>query len=556
MRNFFILLFLPLALVGQIKGTVTDTNNQPLAFVNIYFANSINGTTTNENGSFILECNSIGEYTIIFKYIGYETKKVSITVDKLPYQLNVALAEESLELNEISLTAKENPANRVIKKTIENRKNERQKRNNLTADYYSKGLIKIENAPEKILGVALGDYGGGLDSTRSGIIYLSETFSKISKRGNDFKEKIIASKVSGDDRGFSFNNAADVNFSLYNNTITFGNQLISPIADNAFNYYRYQLLGTFYDEQGRLINKIKVTPKRNADRVFSGELFIVEDEWTLYAVDLAVTGLQTQIPAVDSIYLRQGFNYAKSAKTWLKVLQKIDFSYDIFGFKGDGSFTSGYQNYNLNPVFDKKEFTNEVVSFAENANQKDSLYWQEKRPVPLTQLEARDYTVKDSIQIIRKSKKYLDSVDRVANKFGIDNLFFGYTYKNSFKDKSLRFSSPLNDATFNTVQGWRGTTAISYTKNNEDKGSRLNTSVSVDYGLSDQVWRPVASFSYRFNRFKRNYVSLTAGNQALQFNNSNPITPFGNTIASLFFENNFAKFYERIFVQAYYSQEL
>lgn len=42
----------------------------------------------------------------------------------------------------------------------------------------------------------------------------------------------------------------------------------------------------------------------------------------------------------------------------------------------------------------------------------------------------------------------------------------------------------------------------------------------------------------------------------MQFNNNNPITPFGNSILSLFLENNFAKFYELNFSELFYSQEL
>ena len=85
-------------------------------------------------------------------------------------------------------------------------------------------MFKIKNAPKKILGQTLGDLGGGLDSTRSGIIYLSETISEISRqKPSNFKEKIIASKVSGMDNGISFNRAADVDFDFYKNTFEIAN---------------------------------------------------------------------------------------------------------------------------------------------------------------------------------------------------------------------------------------------------------------------------------------------------------------------------------------------
>jgi hypothetical protein len=46
------------------------------------------------------------------------------------------------------------------------------------------------------------------------------------------------------------------------------------------------------------------------------------------------------------------------------------------------------------------------------------------------------------------------------------------------------------------------------------------------------------------------------GNEARQFNNEQPITPIGNSITSLFFESNFAKFYDLTFLEFSHSQEI
>ncbi len=551
-----VLFILPLAISAQIQGRVTDNNNEPLSFVSIYFEGTLNGTITNDNGFYELELQRTGTYTIVFKYLGFKTKKETITIERIPFTFDMVLEEENITLTEVAVTASENPANRVIRNAIAKRKAYKKEITSFTADFYSKGLIKIKDAPEKILGQDLGDFGGGLDSTRSGIIYLSETISKIAQRNNKFKEKIFASKVSGDDNGFSFNNASDVNFSFYKNTIEFGNQLVSPIADNAFAYYRFKLIGTFYDDNNNLINQIEVLPKRVKDRVFSGTIYIVESSWAIYAVDLRVTGEQTQILPVDTISLKQTFNYSPKHKTWLKVLQSLDFQYSIFGFKGDGRFTAGYKNYNLDPQFQKKDFTNEILSFEENANKKDSLFWEEVRPVPLTNEETVDYVVKDSVQVIRKSQQYLDSVDAKGNRLTLGSLLFGYTYNNTFKEKSYTLKTPVSATFYNTVQGWHGGFGLDYVKRNEEKGTRFNASSSFDYGLSDKRFRPKVSIAYRFNNFSRPYLRLSGGNEAVQFNNNNPITPFGNTLASLLFEDNFAKFYGKTFSEVFYSQEL
>ena len=559
MKQTFLLLFICISFqsIAQITGTITDNNNEPLPFVNIYIENTYTGTTTNNEGNYELNINTPNNYTIVYQYLGYKTVKETVDIKSFPYSLNVSLEEETVTLNEIVIKAEENPANIIIRKAIDNRKQNLSKYDEFKANFYSRGLIKIKNAPEKILGQDIGDLGGGLDSTRSGIIYLSETISKIQfKKPDKLKETIIASKVSGDDNGFSFNNASDVDFNFYNNTIEIENQLISPISDYAFNYYKYKLEGDFYDDNGNLINKIKVIPKRKNDRIFSGNLYIVEDEWSFYALDLTITGEQAQIPVADSITIKQSFSYSKTDKLWALISQSIDFNYSIFGIKGDGRFTAIYSDYNFNPEFTKKSFTRELLAFEKEANKKDSTYWETIRPVPLSTEEISDYIKKDSIQIVRKSKTYLDSIDAKKNKFKLTSLFAGYDYSNSYKNWTIGVSPPLLTFTYNTVQGHNGNLNFNFRKNYDEYRRYLSASLKTNYGLSDERFRINGRVSYKFNNISRPILSISGGNTVSQFNNTNPISKRINSFSTMFFEDNYMKLYEKSFGEVGYSEEL
>ncbi|WP_111682970.1 DUF5686 and carboxypeptidase regulatory-like domain-containing protein [Winogradskyella tangerina] len=557
-RSLLGLLFLLFSTVisAQITGTITDTKNNPLPFVNVIIENTFKGTTTNDDGYYELNISEPKNYTIVYTYLGYKTVKKNVEIDKFPFRIDITLEEESVSLNEVVVNAEDNPANAIIRQAIAKRKENLDKINSFKADFYSRGLIRIKDAPEKILGQEVGDLGGGLDSTRSGIIYLSETISKIQYlRPNLLKEKITASKVSGDDSGFSFNNAQDVDFNLYNNTIEFGNEIVSPIANNAFGYYRYKLEGVFYDDRGNLINKITVTPKRENDPVFSGTIYIVEEQWNIYAIELNITGIQARIPAADLISLKQSFSYSEKDNLWALISQSIDFQYGIFGIKGDGRFTAVYSNYEFNLDLDRKDFGPELVAFENEANKKDSLFWKTIRPVPLTSEERIDYIKKDSIQIVRESKTYLDSIDRVENKFKLGDVL-GYTYRNSYKNYSLGFDIPISGVQFNTVQGYTGKLNLFFTQRYDDFRRYLAFNAGLQYGFSDERLRFTGSVSYKFNNTNRRIITLSGGEQVQQFNPANPITPIGNTIASLFFEENYMKLYERRFIQLNYSEEL
>lgn len=561
LRKLILLFFLiSTGVSAQIVGKVTDTEGRPLPYVNIYIQNSYIGTTTNDSGNYTLKVPESGknqEYRISFQFLGFKTLTKSIAPTSFPYILNVVLQEESTSLGEVVLNTTEDPAYNIIRKTIAKRKENLDKVDQYTADFYSRGLWKVKNIPEKVLGQKVGDFDGALDSTRTGIVYLSETISKIAfQKPDKFTERIIASKVSGDDNGFSFNSAESANFSFYENTITVRAAIVSPIASNALSYYHYKLEGVFY-EGAKLINKIKVIPRRPNDRVWQGFVYIVEDDWQLYGVDLSTTGAAIQIPFVSDLSVKQNYKYDADIDFWVKISQTIDFGFGLLGMEGEGGFIGVYSNYDFTPEFTKKTFTNEVISFEPQANKKDSLFWKGSRPIPLTDEELSDYIRRDSIQILRQTKPYLDSLDRQSNKFGILSPLTGYTYRNSFEKWSLGYSGPLPKINFNTVQGWNSKVGLSFNKwFDHNRTNTLTAKLVADYGLSEDRLRFSGEIERIFNWVDKLNIKISGGSTVAQFNDTDPISPFINTIASLFFEKNYMKVYELNFGRINYSQEV
>lgn len=556
MQHLLFFLFCSITVSAQLKGRVTSVDNQPIPYVNIYMENSYTGTTSNENGYYELAVPKKGTVKVVFQYLGYKTQIISLETEQLPETLHITLIEETTSLAEVVINSNENPANRIIRAAIENRELQLNKINSYAADFYSKGLIRIKNLPEKFMGQEL-NVDIGLDSTRSGILYLSETISKIKYQKPDkLSEKITASKVSGDSNGFSFNNASDVDFNFYENTIEINSEIVSPIANYAFNYYRYKLEGVFYDSRGHLINKIKVIPRRKDDRVFTGTIYIVEDQWALYGLELRVNGSQVQIPAANWISIKQNLSYDESEAYWVTRSQVIDFEFGFFGFKGDGSFIANYSNYKLNPAFTKEDFSNEIIAFEGEANKKKSSYWSSLRPVPLTEEELNDYIKKESLQTLKASKTYRDSIDLVDNKFKIRDLISGYSFSKSFDSKSLSVSSPFAGINLNSVQGYNSNLIVNYTKRYDDFKKFISIEGRLNYSFDAPELRGSIGARYRFNSIDYLTVSLNAGIQVQQFNAQKPISNTLNSISTLFFDDNYMKLYENRFIKASYNQEL
>ncbi len=547
---------------GQIRGTVTDTNGEPLAFVSIYIENTYIGTTTNENGKYELNYTGDKKVNVVYQYLGYKTQKNSLTIDKFPFTNDVKLIEENFNLTEIVLTEGENPANAVIRNAIKSKKINSAKTDKFEADFYSRGIFRVKDVPEKIMGmkvrVEMNNSGADLDSTGSGIIYQSETVSKIKvEKPNKLKEEILASKVAGDDNGFSYNTALNTNYDFYENYIDFDVNMVSPIADNAFNYYKYKLESTFYDDNNQLINKIVVTPKRDKEPVFEGYIYIVEDSWAIYGVDLDIKGYRMQQPILETMKLTQNFSYNPNNKLWVKNVQALDFLAGIFSIKFSGKFTHVFTNYNFKDTFEPKTFGKQIVSFAENANKKDDSYWTTNRQVPLSEEEVTNYFRKDSISTVRNSQKYMDSIDAKTNKFKILNILTGYTYKNSFKKSRFNYSGVMGigSASYNTVQGYNMDSGFSYTKYNEENGKYTTINSTFNYGFAEDRLRVNGRFYHRFNTKNYANISIAGGSSINQFNAAEPISKLVNSVSTLFFTNNFMKLYNKEFAEAMYGQE-
>jgi hypothetical protein len=534
------------AFAVTISGKVTGAANEPLAFANVYVKGTSNGTTTNLDGFYKLEVPE-GIIEIIFRYVGYKTRNEKINISGVPVVLDIQLEQQEYTLGEISVKADaEDPAYAIIRKAIEKRKFYLQQVDEFSCKVYIKGIQKFTKYPEKFLGVDV-NLSEFVDST-TGIIYLSESVSEYNfKKPDQVKEIMISSKVSGSNRAFSFNQASDMEFNFYENVMDVSGLsprgFISPIASSALFYYRYRLEGSFY-ENGHWVNKIKVTPKRKSDPVFSGYIYIQDSLWRIHSTDLYLTK-DSQMEFVDTLKVNQVFIPAsENDDIWMQGSVTLTFYFGALGFEGNGNFVAVFSEYNLSPGFDKKYFTGMVMKVNEDSNDKDSSYWEKNRPVPLTQEETRDYIKKDSLAVVRESKPYLDSLDKANNKFSFSDLIGGYSYSDRYHKREYSFSSLLQNIQFNTVEGLNAGIAASVEKNYEDRRS-VTTGVHARYGFSNEKLSASANVHYIYNRKKHSYLTVEAGDDLVQFNANAPISPLINTSYTLLAEKNYMKLYRK-----------
>lgn len=534
-----------------------DENGDPLPYASVYVRNSTNGTAANSEGEYRLTMER-GDYEIVFQYIGYQQKIEPVSIGDKPVRLNVRMEPANLQISEVVITT-EDPAYRIMREVIARRKYYKTKVAEYSCDVYVKGFYKLLDAPKKILGQEVGDLGGILDTNRQGVIYLSESVSKVYAQSKPERKKeiMISSKVSGSDNGFSFNRATYTDFDLYEERLEIQREILSPLADNAFSYYIFKLLGKYRDENGYDIYKIGVTPKRPADPTFSGSLYVVDEWWNLAGADLSLTGDAIKEPVLDTLRIKQEFVPVEKPDTWRLLTQVTGFKFGLMGFKFDGFFNGVFTNYDLKPKFPEGLFNRESFRIEDDANERDTTYWTAIRPIPLTMEESVDYTRKDSLQRIWKSDAYKDSTDAKRNKFKVNNLIFGYTWRNSKKHVSVSYPSLTDGIQFNTVQGWVVNLKPQFSKYDSEQRRRFwRAEGNVNYGFSEKTWRGGLRLERRFESKFYSNLELSGGLAAVQFSDKDPIGVGLNTFYSIFAKRNYMKLYEKGFAKAEYSRYL
>jgi hypothetical protein len=527
-----------------IRGEIRNEAGQTVSYASIVLDQTNIGTSANDKGVFHLQV-SQRQSTLIVRALGYQTQQHPFEWPK-DSVLQIVLKEEVLTLPEIQIGAYEDPAYYKIRQAIKKRKEHLQASQSYQATVYIKGVQRFIQAPKSIFGVDLQELYQeiGLDSTRKGIFYLSESESRIWSDPPDyFREEMISSRMAGNPRGFSFNRASDLKVNFYENSAEVVDGLgqrpfISPIADNALAYYRYKLIGET-QEEGYTISKIEVIPRRLGDPVYQGYIYLIDDVWRLKGLYLKLTkayGAQL----IDSLSVTQQFQ-PLSSNQWMIAHSRFDFGAKILGFEIVGEFAAVYRNFQGESGLSKKEYV-EALKIPLEANQKDEQYWRSKRPVALTLEESDSYHIKDSLSFRRDTPAYKDSVDRARNAFRLGNILNGYRYQNSHTKTVWEIGGILQSLGYNTVEGVSLRLPIRFEIRKDTLRNKVQSwELTSRYGVANERFttRLKAQLPHREGLWQ-----ISLGSDIRDISPTNTLNPFVNTLYTLIDGHNYLKLYE------------
>ncbi|PCJ97470.1 MAG: hypothetical protein COA50_05360 [Flavobacteriaceae bacterium] len=467
MKKFVLPLFLFFTcyIISQTKvgGIVVDDLGEPVAFANVLFKNSSEGTITNDNGRFYMESDN-DHPILVVSFIGYASQEIPLP-SKVNYNMDIVLLESNEELDEVVIyvgkqSKKNNPAIEILKKIwAKKRVNGVHMFKQYQYDKYEKiefDLNSIDSAlMQKRIFKGMEFIFNDLDTSRiTGKtylpIFLNETFSKV--YGNNIKaekkEDVLGSKNSG----FSNNQAIIAfvedlysDYDIYDNYLKFFDKsFTSPLSKTGVDTYNYVLSdSTFIDN--KWCYNIIYYPRRKNELTFKGDFWVNDSTFAIKKINLEVTK-SANINWVKEVYIEQDFDVVNDSVFLLKRDYMLsDFSYSKKE-KSKGLYgkrTTVFANYKFDIPKPEKFYKNESDPFDALVRNRDSIFWKNSRLESLNQDEQGIYKLLDTLKTVPKFNTFYNIASILGSgyvevdKWNLDlgNIYsvFGYNNAEGFR---------------------------------------------------------------------------------------------------------------------------
>jgi hypothetical protein len=511
-------LFGTITLLAQTKvsGYVYDEYNQSVAFANVLFKGSSQGTITDENGRFYLESNQTWN-TLVISFVGYKTLEIELA-KKVNYDLKLILTEEASQLDQVFIVTgkqskKNNPAIDILRKIWEHkRKNGLKKFNQYEYSKYEKVEFDINTIDSSLMKSKLFK---GMEfvfdqvdtSSVTGKTYLpifiNEAVSQV--YGDNILKKKKEVLKGNKNSGFSDNQTIIdfvdelyPDFDIYNNYLQFFDKgFVSPLSTTGINTYNYVLADSSFIDNKWCYNIIYY-PRRKNELTFKGDFWVADTTYAIKKINLQASK-SANINWVKEIYIEQEFEVLNDSVFLIKrdymlsdfALNKKETSHGIYGKR-----TTLYDNYQFDKVLDKKFYDEEVYDYNKDVYDRDDAFWAENRLEALNKDERGVYKMLDTLKTVKKFKRLYNLGSILAS---------GYI---EFNTLPLDYGPIFSTFGFNEVEGLRlragGRTYFG-------KNDLWRLEGFVAYGLRDDKFK--YGFSGKWLVDKKRRFIISAGNR-------------------------------------------
>lgn len=576
---------------AQLSGSITNKQGDPIPYANIYVEEQMHGTASDGSGRFSLHLTS-GTYTVNFRAIGYKPQTRTITLGKQEVKVDISLDEAAYELKEIVVSNKDNPGNRIMRKAISNGQLYLSKLGGYRSDIYFKSNFKFTKLASYIRLIA----PKNRDLPKVGKTYTMELVNELTYKAPDsYTQRTLSYRTNLPGDRFEVPGLDVYRSNIYNDQYY---DAPSPLGRDAFTCYKYQLIATTV-QNGTIIYKIGVAPKRYSGVFFKGFLYIRDNSYEITNAELeTINGtlkinlsisydmVKQEIPLPTSLNIRVGGSMlgiafssnmissvkystvdVKGAPKKMDKEQKIRQSTSkkeerrlrkLATIAQTTNKLSGKDNFSpkdmrkLIRLIERKNALEDTASTLEEGrlkvvkdslfNTQDSTFWNKMRSIPLSEEELKFSRETDSITALIP-KTILSANDTLSSvgKWTPKAPFFGGTIyqKGNFSVASSSFFG-RNASYFNPVDGY--TIANRFTLKTKVGGIKpLSISVRPIYSSFREQLMGELQTRLDFAPRRMGFVEVNARSATADFNLENPQNQMINTIACLYFKESYKK---------------
>ena len=423
MKTKYIKSFLLFLLLGccvsvsaqNIQGVVTDSlTNEPIPYLSVFYEGKGIGSITDNDGNYKVETRK-GWNKLTFSAVGYVTKVVNI-IPGVTKNLNVRMRPDDIMLDEVVVkpkrekySRKNNPAVELMKKVIAHKKNNKLSENDYYQyNKYQKITMSLNDVTPEMLEKGmykkmpfLKDQIELCEETNKFILPISvdETASQKIYRKHPKSEKTLIKGMSstGVNELFATGDMlstvlkdvfTDVN--IYDNDIRLLQYpFISPISSSdAISFYKFYIMDTTFVDKDKCFH-LTFVPNNSQDFGFTGHLYVLAD--SSYTVKKCTMNLpkKSGVNFVDNMDIIQEFEQLPNGE-W--VLKTDDMIVEMTLMKIMQGFqirrTTRYSDYAFDEL-PQQLFKRKGAEIKEaDAMMRGDDFWNQYRPVPLTQTES------------------------------------------------------------------------------------------------------------------------------------------------------------------------
>lgn len=410
----------------QITGIVVDRDTgEPLPLSNIYIKGTMIGVVSDFDGKFTINL-PIRTDSLWFNVMGYHT--ISLPLNELRADTNyIDMVSQTYAISEILISPDDAPR-RLMRKVIANKKrNDPTQYERTSFEKYSRWEYALNNISNKAQGNWILKNAQDLmridaDSNRYLPVYFSETISlnETQKNPRKLKSTILGDNTKGIDifkqyeiGGFS--SAMDTEVSFYENVVKlFGLGFVSPIADNAFHYYKYYITDSCYMADSTKIYTVKFRPKSQGDKSFIGTMDIETKHHSIMRIDASMPKY-TNINFVKKFTINSTYQFINDSLPFFGT-NEMEMHVDYMPVNSDKkrleikcNMYNSQRNVKLNqedPLFlSAKALAYETIK-APNYKEQDENFWQDMRHAELSEENIDSNNAIDSLNNVGSVKTF------------------------------------------------------------------------------------------------------------------------------------------------------